>query len=186
MSMSMSMSPIFNSTLPTVTAQNGTLPQTIPELAELKDIHLPDPITFWPPAPSVWITLIATIVIIALIYTLVNKFIRRSVLKRVALGELKLIANQSFTEQERLSALGTLVRRIAISRFEQREVASLSGGDWLTFLDNTFDPSGKANLFREGHGQLLGDARYGTDTELDTISLTALHQLIKEWINRIC
>lgn len=175
-----------NATQANITAQNTSTPPVTPGLEQLKEIHIPAPITLWPPAPSVWVALLVMLILAWITLSLLSKKIRRGALKRTALTELRMIKARALPEHERLNALATLVRRISISRFKQQDVASLSGVEWLTFLDRSFDPSGRANLFREGHGQLLGDARYAPETSLDIQQLTELQQLIKRWVVRVC
>jgi uncharacterized protein DUF4381 len=102
-------------------------------LAELRGIHLPAPIGFWPPAPGWWIAagLLAAATLVAFV---VVRQRRRSVGVR-ALRELAAIGRAPAAGD--LQALGAslaeLVRRVALVRFGAR-VASLHGASWEAFL----------------------------------------------------
>jgi len=157
-----------------------------PDLQGLRDIHLPDPIGFWPPSGGIVFLLLLLVISTLLVLFLFRHQLKQKALKRAALKALKQIERQSLPQDKRLKALATLTRRVALSRFEPTEVAPLTGQAWLTFLDRRYDESGHANLFREGPGQWLGDARYLPDSELHANTLNELHLLIKKWIERVC
>ncbi len=67
----------------------------------------------------------------------------------------------------------TVLRRAALKAFPRDEVASLSGQDWLTFLDRTFPGSG----FAKGPGQIFAIAPYhACSADPDGI------ELARDWI----
>jgi hypothetical protein len=107
-------------------------------LANLRDIHLPEAVSFWPPAPGWWLAA-ALLIASALAVILWRRNRRRSV-RRAALRELATIQT-GFAENGDVSALAlrlsTLLRRTAISRFPRRDVASLHGAEWSRFLART-------------------------------------------------
>jgi len=116
-------------------------------LANLRDIHLPDAVSFWPPAPGWWIAIGSVLLLAAILYWGLRA--RRRSLRRAALIELSEIAehHESDAEASTLALqLTMLLRRVAIARFPRRDVASLYGEDWLQFLSRT---SGRKNLPRE-------------------------------------
>ena len=107
-------------------------------LSDLRDIHLPGAVVFWPPAPGWWLIL-GGLLALALGVHLHLRARRRS-LKRAAVRELDGIeaSFRSNGDVARLAlSLATLVRRVAIARFPKRDVASLHGRDWSRFLVRT-------------------------------------------------
>jgi hypothetical protein len=104
-------------------------------LANLRDIHLPEAVAFWPPAPGWWLAgalLIAT-------GWFVHRWLRarRRSLRRAALRELAAIeAGYAVEPDVELLATGlsTLLRRVAVARFPRRDVAALHGNAWIRFL----------------------------------------------------
>jgi hypothetical protein len=127
-------------------------------LASLRDIHLPDAVGIWPLAPGWWV-LLALISSLSVGAHLVIRARRRS-LKRAAMRELDAIA-VSFREGQDASEpalrLAVLLRRVAIARFPQREVAGLHGSDWAAFLLRT---SGKRGGITEEMVRGLAAAVY--------------------------
>lgn len=78
---------------------------------------------------------------------------------------------------EFLGQISRLLRRIALTRYPRRQVAPLSGTDWLRFLD----ASGGDGRFQQGPGRVLADGPYrpGLSEPLDTRALVAL---VRDWI----
>lgn len=149
-------------------------------LANLRDIHLPEAVAFWPPAPGWWL-LAALLLATALGVAAWRRFRRRS-LRRAALRELDDIRT-GYSQDEDLSQLAlrlsTLLRRVAISRFARRDVASLHGADWSRFLAST---TGAGGLTPELVGE-LSTAVYAAPQGLGTPSATeAWVGAVRDWI----
>ncbi|MBM4247450.1 MAG: DUF4381 domain-containing protein [Deltaproteobacteria bacterium] len=123
------------SSLARATTTSGTA-ATDP-LAELRGIHLPEPVGFWPPAPGWWG--LAAIVVAATAATVVAVRRRRRSVVRHALRELDGLARESSeTDLQTLATtLSALVRRVALLRFGRARVASLHGAAWQHFLAET-------------------------------------------------
>jgi hypothetical protein len=104
-------------------------------LAGLRDIHLPEPVPFWPPAPGWWmlLALCAGAVAAALLW---GRARRRS-LRRAALAELETLRRDFDAGADAAllaRGLSRLVRRVALVRFGAKRVASLHGEAWCRFL----------------------------------------------------
>jgi hypothetical protein len=143
----------------------------------LRDIHLPDPISWWPPAPGWWLLLFGVPTLLILLVWL-WRFLRRKTVKKLALAELESIAESDADAREKVQQLAILMRRIALSVYPREQVASLVGEQWLAFLDG---PLGK-NSFSEGAGRLFIEAPYRREVRAD---LDALLVLCREWIKHL-
>ncbi|MCF6218340.1 MAG: DUF4381 domain-containing protein [Gammaproteobacteria bacterium] len=145
----------MNSTL----ANPTTAPSTDP-LAQLRDIHLPEAISGWPPAPGWWL-LLATLLLLILLAWLSYRHYQRGAIKRASLRELEQLAHRYPDQpQQLLQQLSQLLRRAALATQPQDGVAGLSGHAWLAFLDDFSD--GKP--FTQGIGQVLSQAPYQKNT----------------------
>lgn len=107
-------------------------------LAELKDIHLPPPISAWPPAPGWWV--LAALFLLALIagIALWLRHRRRTAYRRAALRALDQLHNdwqQQHNDMQTLHAINQLLKRTALAAYPRTEVAALGGDAWLDFLD---------------------------------------------------
>lgn len=106
-------------------------------LAELRGIHLPEPVGFWPPAPGWWG--LAALLVVAGVASLVVARRRRRSVVRHALRELDGLTRTSADAdlQTLATTLSALVRRVALLRFGRARVASLHGAAWHGFLTET-------------------------------------------------
>ncbi len=147
--------------------------QTLP----LRDIHLPEPIGWWPLAPGWWLLVIGIPLSLFLLAWLWRLLKRKSV-KKLALMELETIVLGDEEPKDKVQKLAILLRRTCLSNFPREEVAGLTGDEWLEFLDRPL----KSRSFSEGAGRLLVEAPYRREVRED---LDELFALCREWINRL-
>ena len=156
-------------------------------LSQLADIHLPGPVSFWPPAPGWW--LLAALLLAAGAWFAWRQFRlwqERQRLQRV-LKELD-VAMAAFRRVEPgeqrnaqglalLYTVNSLLKRVALVRHPEAEVAALTGQDWLDFLD----ACGGAGEFRSGPGQVLAEGEYRPRFDADA---DALYATVRRWITQ--
>ncbi|MCZ6800066.1 MAG: DUF4381 domain-containing protein [Nitrospirae bacterium] len=145
-------------------------------LEQLRDIHLPDPVSWWPPAPGWWILGVLTLgVIAACIWWYRNPTVRAY---RVARNEFIHLREQHLAAQDDVTLvkdLSVLLRRYALAVFGRQRVASLIGKSWMIFLNET----GKTLGFTEGAGKVLQTVPYGGH---DPVEAQALLTLVEQWM----
>ena len=145
-------------------------------LEQLRDIHLPDPVSWWPPAPGWWIVGVLTLgVIAAYIWWYRNPTVRAY---RVARKEFIHLREQHLAAQDDVTLvkdLSVLLRRYALAVFGRPRVASLIGTSWMIFLNET----GKTLGFTEGAGKVLQTVPYGGR---DPVEAQALLTLVEQWM----
>lgn len=146
----------------------------------LRDIHLPEPNSWWPPAPGWWLLLLALIVVAALIWWFVGKYRQRAVVRSAErqLKAIKLSYKKGQDSQRLLGELSELVRRTMISHFHREDVSSLVDDVWLERLDQALD----SDEFRDGVGSVLARGPYQQQVEFDE---KALIGLVKRLINKV-
>ena len=148
------------------------------ELENLRDIHSPPPISFWPPAPGWWI--LATLVFLSVVSAwFFYRWQKKRVLRKTALIELNQL-QQSLSKGQDLSTfsaqISMLLRRLALTQFNRNEVAGLTGRAWLEFLDRT----GQTKNFTQGVGKIIITAPYQATTDIDGQELITI---VKDWIH---
>ncbi len=145
---------------------------------ELRDIHLPDAVSCWPPAIGWWAVLLLTILLLVALYFLIKKMQQVSVRQ---MGIKKLITIKAdYTQHQNKTilsqALSQLLRQILLSAYPRDEVASVSGEQWLKML-KTSHPKGQIEL---EWLQTITIASYQNQAEFDE------HELLKGidvWVN---
>lgn len=100
-------------------------------LDQLKDIHLPDAVSAWPPSIAWWSAVLLTILTCSLLIFAGVYYRKRSRLTRLALAELAQLQQQGCE----INALHLLLKRVALASFPRQQVAALHGQQWLEFLD---------------------------------------------------
>lgn len=146
----------------------------------LRDIHLPEPSGWWPPAPGWWLLLLSVFVIAVLVRWSVRKYRQRAIL-RSALSELKEIQNSYKIEpnsQRLLGELSELVRRVMISHFHREDVSSLVAEAWLERLDMALE----SHEFTQGVGEVLARGPYQQRVAFDEAKLI---RLVKRLIHKV-
>ena len=147
-----------------------------PDLSQLRDIHLPTPVSWWPPAPGWWAVLALLLLFGVLAYVVYSRR-RRNRWRRSALSELEGLRDAA--PERMLRGLSVLLRRVAISRFPRHDVAALTGEAWLAFLDRAL---GDGTAFQSGVGRVLISGPYAGDAQVDGASLLAL---CERWIKQL-
>ena len=165
------------------------------ESLQLQDIHLPESASIWPLAIGWWvlivvIILVATWFIIKVIKRVKQKKNQRKILAQFRVLEQKLKDSPS---NATVAEINTLLRQLAITYYPRSETASLTGGDWLNFLD----VSGGTHDFSRGAGRILIEAPYQLDQQLDSqlynqsshhidnLNLNEFIPLIQNWAKKV-
>ena len=150
---------------------------------ELRDIHLPEPVSWWPIAPGWW-ALLALLVVAIIMFALLRKAHRNRRLNRLVRDEIRqeLEAirqhyHQSSNAVMLARELSQLLRRAGISYYPASDIAGLTGDDWLTFLAQTHSKDNPKLSFSSDNARTLLTAPYLDDSahiELDAEQLIAL------------
>ncbi len=157
--------------------------QQLPPLP-LKDIHLPEAISWWPLAPGWWGLLALALLLVGFLF-LGRTLYRRGQLRREARKALLDIQNRYKThknDQQLAADLSALLRRIAISQRPRAAVASLTDDAWLHFLDRGVAHSRFKDAFSTGAGRVLIDAPYRQTANIDS---GALLEICTTWIDAL-
>ncbi|MDH7799857.1 MULTISPECIES: DUF4381 domain-containing protein [unclassified Beijerinckia] len=104
-------------------------------LANLRDLALPPEVSFWPPAPGLWIVTAACGALLAImLWRMVQRY-RATAYRRAAIAELNAIAagigRGDPAIVERISAI---LKRVAMVDYGREQVAFLSGLAWADFI----------------------------------------------------
>lgn len=150
-----------------------------PELAQLRDIHLPHPIEWWPLAIG-WFALIALacIAIMSFIF-FTRRHYNHNRHKQFALNLLDIYQNdykQQANSQLSSAQLSELLKRVALVYYPRKEVASLQGQAWIDFLTQT-SKNVDFNTIRD----LLLALPYQSPKDRD---VTPLFNAAKRWIKQ--
>ena len=150
----------------------------------LRDIHLPGPVPWWPPAPGWWIVaalVLAGLVVLGLRYYADR---RRRAAQKLLRGIAAALDNGAEPVQC-LQQVSLLLRRFAITAAQSHaapptDVAGLIGERWLAYLDSSWE----RDAFRQGPGRLLLAGPYGRPDSVMPAAVGAVVQLAAEWLRR--
>ncbi len=110
-------------------------------LAELRGLHQPDAVGWWPLAPGWWVLMI--LVLAALTWYLVRAWLhkQRNLYRQHAREELDQLTTEFNQHQDKSVYLvdsHKLLRRVALHHYpnQQQDFAGLTGAEWQQFLNN--------------------------------------------------
>ncbi len=149
------------------------------ELAQLRDIHPPASIGWWPLAPGWYVlAIIATVALLIGFFFLrrhyVNGRARRQGLR--LLSVYKQQYQREANSQLIAARISELLKRVALVYFPREKVASLQGESWIQFLNDT----GKGVDFTTLKKELL-EAPYHAMMDCD---LHRLFDVTRTWIGQ--
>ena len=153
----------------------------------LRDIHLPGPIGWWPPAVGWW--LLASLVLVGLALYALRYYQSRH--RRVALKSLQRVRaalEQGVEPVVCLQNVSTVLRRFAMTTAAARnrktepaveaDVPGLIGQRWLAYLDSRW----QRDEFAQGAGRALLAAPYARPNSIDRKAALELTALCSEWL----
>jgi hypothetical protein len=135
-----------------------------PSQIPLRDLHLPDPVGWWPPAPGWWVLLALAVLGAVLLLRHALRSRGGAVARRRALKELGRLTADYESHRDAVafsSHLSQLLRRTMLAYAPRREVAGLTGEAWLAWLDRDFDEP----LFASDTGRKLLELPYRRPAE---------------------
>lgn len=162
-----------------------------PDIASipLRDIHLPESISWWPLAPGWWITL-GLLALAAVTVYLLKIFRDKQQLGKQSMQEFTTLVSQYQQDRDArqlLTSLSQLLRRVCITQFDDENIASLTGEAWLDFLDDALsNHKHQSSLsFRGELGNYLVTAQYKKSISIDEQRLDHLLILSKAWLREV-
>ena len=161
---------------------------------QLQDIHLPESASFWPLAPGWWILFALIVAITTWITFKALKRAKKKKYQRKILAKFKTLENKlkENPNNATIAQINTLLRQVAITYYPRSKVASLTGDDWLHFLDVT----GDTHDFSHGAGRILIEAPYqfdkksasqtkeGENQAIENLNLNKFIPLIQNWAKK--
>jgi len=106
-------------------------------LDQLRDIHLPEPISWWPLAPGWWILIIASCLLLAWLINLLYRRYIAKLYRRQALKKLQQLTLADDSSQ--LRELFELLKQTAISAYPNSYPASQSIEPFIRFMQLSCD-----------------------------------------------
>jgi hypothetical protein len=155
-------------------------------LAQLADIHLPEPVSFWPPAPGWWVLAVLLLIGLILFARWWSRHHAKQQVYLHAIAELDRCM-QAYSEQEGsidqrkldyVNAVNSVLRRVALVHFPDSGVASLGGAEWVDFIRKNGDSSG----LDDNLAAALSFGRFQTRCDVD---VDALDSLGRSWLKSL-
>ena len=145
-----------------------------PEQIPLRDLHLPDAVSWWPLAPGWWVLIALALIGLAFLVRARLKIRARGAARRYALRQLNEIVAE-YEERKNPVEFGVqlseLLRRTMLAYAPRLDVAGLTGDAWLERLDEGLAQP----VFTSGPGRQILELPYRRpDAELDVADVDRL------------
>jgi predicted histidine transporter YuiF (NhaC family) len=154
--------------------------QTQQLLAQLKDIHTPPPIPFWPLATGWYILLFLAVLGLLIFAYGFYRWMKHYRYRQRILMQVKALKTQvtpNANQQEILAALSILLKQVLLTRYDRTFIGGLYGEAWLSCLDTV----SRTKSYTQGEGRLLLTGPYAPN---HTTELAQLFPLIEKTIKR--
>ena len=144
------------------------------------EVSAPQPVSWWPATTGWKVLLLLTLLLLARSGWHYWRRWQRNRYRGAALSELQCCQDESLPAARRLTRIATLLKATALQTCPRRDVASLSGHDWLEWLDSSTD----TQIFSAPSRALLQDALYQRGGLLQAPDITRLAAESADWIRR--
>lgn len=145
---------------------------------QLRGIHIPEPVSWWPPAPGWWILFILALLLTGLSIWFVVRHQRNNRYRKQALGELQTIHAQWVSEPDSslyVQSANAVIKRAMLAGSNEVHKASLTGQKWIDELNQW----ATQNPISEQSALALLEAGYRVKPEID---VNELHQQLILWL----
>lgn len=148
---------------------------------QLKDIHLPATPDIWPLALGWWLLIALFLVVLIYLLLALKKYLRIRKHKKLLFVELAQLEKKlkDSPDKSHIAETNILLRRLALAYYPNINVASLTGKEWLGFLDQ----SGNTQSFTKGAGRILIEAPYRSG-QLENYNGDEFIPLIRNWVTK--
>jgi hypothetical protein len=143
-------------------------------LTQLRPLHLPTDIDWWPPALGWWLLALLLVLIVLLVLCRVIAW-QRAMARREALIILRAIEQQDLAAPMLAQQVNLLLRRYAMACYPQRNASAFTGQAWLEFLHE----HGAGRDFKGASGHALTGAAFAAYAQVDRHELMAL---ARHWV----
>lgn len=153
-------------------------PEQAQLLEQLRDVHLPNDVSWWPLAPGWWI-IIGLVTIIAILL-IVKAYLKKRHYRfaRYAIAELEQLKHS--TEPRWLAKSQNIMRRLGLCYVDEAELGQLSQTEWLDFLKQT----NRQSLSVETINAFV-DLPYKPATATDKLDKTVILHQITDWAGQL-
>jgi len=149
-------------------------------LANLRDIHLPPPVSWWPLAWGWYVLFVVALVMVVALTIWLCRHWKARQQRQQFMQQLSQLRRRYQREEDNVAiavALSTLLRRAALSIYPREKVAGLHQQAWLNFLNET----GNTTAFTDGEGRVLVTAPYQAQAKYQ---MDRLFVLIQAWLEK--
>lgn len=156
-------------------------------LAQLADIHLPEPVSYWPPAIGWWVLAAIALVLLIILLRKIANIRRQQKICQYALAELQRCydsyshGDPADIDQNKLdyvNQFNTVVRRVALVHYPRDNAASLDGASWVDFIRQ----KGESSLMTDDIAAALQYGRFQTKCDVDVDAMQGFGQ---QWIESL-
>jgi len=151
-----------------------------PEEIPLRDLHLPEAISWWPLAPGWWLVIGIAVILLAYLLRLYLQKHARGAARRHALRQLNALTVEFEEHHDAVafsSSLSELLRRTMLAYAPRQQVAGLTGEEWLAWLDLDLDQP----RFQSATGRKLLELPYRRpDDEVSAMELVDVVSAVRQ------
>ena len=160
------------------------------QLLPLRDIHEPMPVSWWPLSPAMWgLIALSVLAVVALIWWLQRRRKARRFYREAlhTLDALERRYNEHCDLQRHLNEISIFLRRLLISRRNNRDISRLRGEAWCDYLNAIIYRSGVKQpvYFSNAEFRLMDKAVYRKTLANDQIDTVRLKQSMLQLINAL-
>lgn len=147
-------------------------------LHQLRDIHEPATVSWWPLAIGWWLLLSAVLIVLGIACYYFIKRNKRSAAKREALLEIENMADSELAPTEVSAKLSQLIRRLIRHYYPEKKVSTLTGDAWKKLVIALSEEKALSPEI----GVAILSAAYAKDTKIE---IPAQCEWVKQWVNAV-